>query len=205
MESGMTRFSWLFDRADPGPRPDWDKVLWETGNFAVLPSLGSLVPGWLIVVPRWPICNLSFLENDKHSELTNIVAAAREKLRVFSGNVQVFEHGGRSASDLSCGVDQAHLHIVPLDFDLAELAKCDQNISWSPITCGADMWNELPKDEEYLLVAGPTKALVGLPNVPKSQWFRRLIADRLGRGDQWNYRQYPHIENIAETCEKLIA
>ena len=31
---------------------DWDEPLFESPNFVVLPSLGALVEGWLLLVPK---------------------------------------------------------------------------------------------------------------------------------------------------------
>ena len=36
----------------------YDNTIFETKNFVVMPSLGSLVAGWLLVVPKTPLAGL---------------------------------------------------------------------------------------------------------------------------------------------------
>lgn len=199
------RFSWLFGGKDRDPSPSWDSVLWETPSFAVLPSLGSLVPGWLLVVPKRRMPNLVELHDNEVEELEDLVSVASKKLKMFPGQAQMFEHGGPLGSSLSCGVDQAHLHIVPLGFNVVELSRDDKSISWLPVTGFGDIRSQTSNGTEYLYVSTLGQSLLGFPSVPTSQWFRRLIADRIGVPEEWNYREFPKLEVMEETRARLAA
>ena len=52
------KFHWLFLGEQTSTRNRYDRAILETRNFVVMPSLGSLVAGWLLVVPRTPLAGL---------------------------------------------------------------------------------------------------------------------------------------------------
>jgi len=43
----------------------WDRPLLGSDHFVAIPSLGSLVRGWLLVVPRCHYLNLAKLPNEE--------------------------------------------------------------------------------------------------------------------------------------------
>lgn len=197
------RFSWLFRTAAGESKPDYDWVIFETEHFAVLPSLGSLVAGWLLVVPKRQVANFSQLKQIEFRELSNLLADVKEKLSVFPGAPFVFEHGGPLGSSVSCGVDQAHLHIVPLRFDLIETVQSDPSVHWTDVDSVECLNRLLNVQDEYLYISNSTKSLLGKLEKPESQWFRRKIADAIGNANEWNYRDYPHLELMKETVNAL--
>src|ERR1039457_3903387 len=40
-------------------QPIYDQILFETGGCVVTPTLGSIVPNWLLIVPRSPVLNFA--------------------------------------------------------------------------------------------------------------------------------------------------
>jgi ATP adenylyltransferase len=197
------RFSWVYGSSHRALRPSYDKILWETEKFVAIPSLGSLVPGWILLVPKRQIANFSQLTKDETSELKVLLPEVACAVSHPSSKAFVFEHGGQIGSTLSCGVDQAHLHVVPLAFDLcAQVLKCD-DVKWIKLENSFALFGE-HAPYEYLFVsdlAGMTYR--GRPDLASSQWFRKQIAAGIGKGDQWNYRDYPHFRNMDLTCEML--
>ena len=100
----------------------FDKFIDETTNFVVVPSMGSLVPGWQLICPKKHYLNMTMLgQNDKeefNALLMRRVIATRE---LYKKQVIVFEHGAVTDNSLiGCGVDQAHVHVVPVEFDLLD-------------------------------------------------------------------------------------
>ncbi len=202
---GRSKFDWIVDRALPRPIQIWDTELGNSMHFSVLPSLGSLVPGWVLVVPRRPMLNLAALNEIETTELRAFVHHLRNLLSGVSINVFEFEHGAQETdSSMGCGVDQAHLHVVPLPFDLLDAALEDgnQTIQWTDFSGEVDPWPHTPEDHDYLVARDARgRSILGIPSHPTSQWFRKLIARRLERPKQWNYRAHPGIENISTTLE----
>lgn len=190
----MSRFGWITSAHGSCPRPVFDREVAETEHFVVLPTLGSLVPGWLLVVPRRAMPNLSHLTVTERDGLEALVGQLSEQAATFSSTVFYFEHGGVAGSSISCGVDQAHLHIAPLPFDLITAAAMQRDVRWDRTSATRLSAIEL-RHSEYLMVGSQDRpALVGRPLQPTSQWFRRLIASHLGRPEEWDYRQYPALD-----------
>lgn len=184
-------------------RPAYDRPVAQTEHFVALPTLGSLVTGWLLVVPRRRMDNLSFLDAVERQALKSFVATLVDIVRAKESEVYLFEHGGHAGSAIACGVDQAHLHIVPLSFDLVAKATEAPGVQWTALRCGEIPWG-LNDPSEYLSVCRAGDAWhLGRPRLPTSQWFRRLIAAELGIPERWDYRQYPE-HSIMDSTLALV-
>lgn len=202
-----TRFDFITNPSVTGhPRPE-NCVLAETPGFVVVPSLGSLVPGWLLIVPKRPILNCGRLSAGERMELSGLVEEVTSRLSVFPGTVFAFEHGSaRPGSLTGCGVDQAHLHLVPLNFDLLTAVKRQADVAWERHEdLVPERYSELTALPEYITIrdCASGAGLVGRPIHETSQWVRRVIAHELGRPNEWNYRVHDGQVQIAETLDRL--
>lgn len=188
--------------------PEWEVVA-ESDNLVAVPSVGSLVPGWLLVVPKAhrlsfgaSIAEMSLL----HRETEEIAA---EWSREF-GPLTWFEHGpAQPSSVVGCSVDHAHMHLLPNgELDLAaaaarhlpELTFTHEDDPESAIA--AAVRAGLP----YLHLRLPdgTSRLAVSPRIP-SQAFRRCIAGEQGRPDQFDWREFPQWETLEETMRRWAA
>lgn len=170
-------------------------------RYAALVSLGALVPGWSLVCPIEHRLNLS--QHYRKAEFWDFASSVVRIVRHRHGEVRLFEHGAYTQdSSTGCGTGHSHLHVVPLDFSLSiEALRFDSKKQWQP--CIASDIEELSGGREYLFVADQfdgmqTKGLVSLLSIGTSQFFRRVIAHRLGLAEFFDYRRYPMLE-IAET------
>ncbi len=203
--SSSNRFAWLFD--DQIPRNDtYDRVLLEYFGTKTVPSLGSIVSGWTLTFPSVPRINLSRCDEGERAKVLEAAAIAAKRVADMSKMVFHFEHGsGEPGSQTGCGLDLAHLHTVPLDFDLVEAASQSPlgGIAWQEQRLSETDWSKLPK--EYLAVwrGGTDTLLVGKPPQPTSQYFRKLIADAVGHPDAWNYRAHHFMDNIRTTIQRF--
>lgn len=198
------RFKWLTAPEAYAACELWDVEVSGSGSFAVVPSLGSLVAGWVLIVPRRPMVSLREVTNAERLELINLHESLLHQLAPDGQNIYAFEHGsGHHGSVMGCGVDQAHLHLVPLPFDLVQLAASQPSpeVAWRlvddiPLT-------NLPDTGEYIAVwrVGIGTGAIGTVRHPVSQWMRRLIARELGVEENWDYRTNPQTENIRKTVE----
>lgn len=187
----------------------WDKPLFESENFVVLPSLGSLVEGWVLIVPRHHFICMGALPPGLVLEMQRLKAEVCAVLSSQYGELCAFEHGPSiAARSVGCGVDHAHLHIVPVDFDLVEAAApfLPAEAMWLPAaaeSCRA----AFEKGRDYLYVEQPidgegriaTHANFG------SQVFRKAIASVLGMPEQFSWREYPQVQIVARTIRTLSA
>ena len=83
-----SKFSWLFLPGSGGARARYDQVVTETANFVVLPSLGSIVPGWLLLIPKFPIARLADMEKHYHQEFNNTLFTAQKIVEAQFGTGQ---------------------------------------------------------------------------------------------------------------------
>src|SRR5579862_8951840 len=90
----------------------WDIPLFESPNFVAVPSLGALVEGWLLLIPKCHVLSLGSLPDSTHEELNEFKEFLYAALIQCYGSASAFEHGPIiEKSAVGCGVDHAHLHI----------------------------------------------------------------------------------------------
>ncbi|MDE2796796.1 MAG: hypothetical protein OXL34_18420 [Gemmatimonadota bacterium] len=195
--------------ADGQPSHWTDSVLFETQSYVVIASIGAIVPGWTMVVPREHTLNLSgALLDPEFSDLRIRVAAILTK-EYPACTVRFFEHGAQTPTTrIACGVDHAHLHLVPLARSLGPSLRHQP----TPAT-----WRHLPLStipeavagSEYLLYSDDAQRLnppcwLALPTNPVSQFFRRTLAAIAGKPEHFDYREHPFLSNVASTQHTLL-
>jgi diadenosine tetraphosphate (Ap4A) HIT family hydrolase len=177
-------------------------------DYCAIVSKGALVPGWSLICPLRHDFSLT---NDYQSEKFWAFAGRAEAIiRARYGGLRVFEHGaGYAGSPTGCGTDHAHLHLVPLTFSLAiEALRYDAALKWS--SCNAEDVKERVAGREYLFVSDRfdsdrTAGLLCLLEKPVSQFFRRIVASRLGLREFYDYRRHPMLEIAERTASDLRA
>lgn len=184
-----------------------DKTLFQSDNFAVLPSLGALIEGWLLIVPKNHALCLGALSQELHSELNILRSRVSLALEECYGAVTVFEHGpAQSCHPVGCGVDHAHLHILPIQINLIEGVKeiFSEPLKWEKVGSVQETASLYEAGLPYLYVEQtPGRGFVTThPNL-QSQMFRKVIARHIGKPDQYNWRQFPEEANILSTIERL--
>ncbi len=96
---------------------------------------------------------------------------------------------------------------MPLSFDLiAEAtARANDGIDWHNAKELGPALDLLPAESEYVALwsRGDRRPIIGEVTKPVSQWIRRLIADKLGIGAEWDYRSHPHRDRAQETLALL--
>lgn len=197
------RFDWI-RRGDPiGPNLECDLDLLGHQVAAVVPTIGSLVPGWTLVVPRISALSISQLSVSHRRQILDIAATVRNKVSRWASQTYFFEHGANSAgSATGCGVDQAHLHIVPLEFDLISAALREAEGEWLEVSRD-DPWMDSDTTQDYYLISNYEQAYVTYPKIKLSQFFRRIVAREIGRPEEWDYRRYPHYANVEQTVGRF--
>jgi diadenosine tetraphosphate (Ap4A) HIT family hydrolase len=182
-------------------------VLFESPNFVVIPSLGALVEGWTLLVPKRHALCFGAVNAMYDQEWQTLLHTVIQHTACCWGRVVVFEHGPAVPNtSVGCGVDHAHLHIVPTSADLILGASqvLSQSISWRPSFSPGDLRTAHGKGMSYLFVeqVGEQRAIVTADKFP-SQVFRRLIANHIGTPSLFDWRSQTGTENIRATISKL--
>ncbi len=184
----------------------WDQPLFESANFLAVPSLGSIVDGWVLVVPRQHFISMGALPADLALELVEFRNHVVTQLETAYSDICAFEHGpcgpGRP---VGCGVDHAHLHLVPLRFDLANAAISflPEGVKWANASLD-DCREAFEKRLDYLFVEQPIgRGKIAIASKFGSQVLRRAIASASGAADKFDWRQHPNPQNIEKTISNL--
>jgi len=168
--------------------------------------LGALVEGWLLLVPKEHFLSFGAMPNSLTAEMQELKAATCARVQQAYGMVIAFEHGPSEAGrSVGCGVDHAHLHIVPVDFDLAAAvaAYVPPRSKWSKANL-ADCRRAFRKHLDYLYLEQPIgHGLIIQGHHLGSQLFRRAIAGELRIAEEYNWRTYPQLSNISKTIQTL--
>ena len=197
------RFDWVLKGMRQGPNPSFDVDFCMDEYAAVIPTMGSLVSGWLLIVPRVPVLSISELNDADQEKYMEIVIGAAAEVKDLAKHTFMFEHGPcLSGSLVGCGVDQAHTHVVPLNFDLISTCLENTEWDWSEVNCSTP-WSSISEGQHYYLISNFERAYVAYPSEQASQFFRRKIAQGLGVENEWDYKLYPNKENALRTIEHL--
>lgn len=177
----------------------------ENLDFVSLASIGALVEGWSLIVPR-KHC-LSLRNHYGTTEFSSFVRSIVQKVERRYGPVVIFEHGANHCGSLtSCGTDHAHLHVVPQQFPLTTLLDENGISSWQQIQ--ASDINSLASNGEYLFFSANSDADDPLGffkklDQPSSQFFRKAIASLIGKTEVADYKTHPFLEASTKTRERL--
>jgi ATP adenylyltransferase len=188
----------------------WDTPIFESPSFVALPSVGALVEGWLLVVPKANALSFAQLPESLFSELEAFLQEVVSVLEPLYGPVSIFEHGPSAArSTIGCGVDYAHLHLVPTRCDLLLGAKqVADNIQWQQIESFKTIRCQAVPADGYWFAQqtyGTSPCYFGTctNGKPISQLFRRVIANGLDCPSAYDWKSVPGEAIIAATVASL--
>lgn len=169
-------------------------------------SIGALVEGWSLIVPKKHALNLS--AEYKSTDFWNFTAEAISAVQEIYGKISIFEHGAfKPDSKTSCGTGHAHLHIVPLDFSLFEATvQLNTEMKWE--ACRAEEIAEKSQGQEYLFVTdsfqhSETEGHICILQQETSQFFRRVIAHKIGKPDEFDYKKFKMNDTSNRSIERL--
>jgi diadenosine tetraphosphate (Ap4A) HIT family hydrolase len=191
------------------PEAPRSRVLAETRRFVVVPSIGPLAAGHVLVVPRRHALGILRLPQAALAECDELVAECVRRTRsLYPGPVVLFEHGSADRGNGASGacVEHAHLHLLPGPIELV-----------SRVRARMPRWPEVRQFAEaagaggraYLLVgsANPTTAFSVHynPAAVPSQYFRQHYAILTGAADSWDWRKAPGADLFRRTIEDWTA
>jgi ATP adenylyltransferase len=190
------------------PNETWNAPLFESPHFVGLPSLGALIEGWLLLIPKEHFLCMGALPDALAPEMRDLKRKMCLVLERMYGPVCVFEHGpSRTSVRVGCGVDHAHLHVAPINFDLHATVTpfLPPDVTWSDAgleQCAAAFC----QGKDYLYLEQPLgRGRIATHGGFGSQLFRRAIAVQIGEPDHFNWREYPILPNVFATIKKVSA
>jgi len=174
----------------------------ETDALIALPTLGCFVVGYSLIVPKEHLTSFAAQSPEQLRATEAFLESIRAKSEELFGPTIVAEHGtGAPEEPTAACCDHAHLHIVPT-------RQFDQVLDYYQRTGGPgvaiDDLTALSAYEgnSYLTLsrsAGDWRVWPGASRFPR-QCIRRAIANAEGNGELFDWRGYPHHDNMAITA-----
>lgn len=146
------------------------------------------------------------LDDSSVETLTALVDETRRLVSQVYGDSVLFEHGAvRPNSAVGCGVDHAHIHVVPLASAglLDDVKAACPLLHWTSAPSISDLAQLVPIGTPYLWLSTAEGADVGFGAEIGSQVVRRVIARRLGITHQYDWRAFPHEPTALATIRNL--
>jgi ATP adenylyltransferase len=177
------------------------------GDFVALPTVSPLMPGHVLVLPKRHVSSLADLPGSTWQTLLESVRSTVTQLAErFLAPFYFFEHGARSVG-ASCGIDHAHLHVLPISAAMANAVRSRVQVDFP--TCGeAGFIDALSlaasrPGQPYLLHGADLGSIrVAFDERIPSQYMRQLVANLQGT-PCWDWKQLSGRDQFLSTCEFL--
>ncbi|HEV2697141.1 MAG TPA: hypothetical protein VGU90_04045 [Terriglobales bacterium] len=172
------------------------------GALRVLPSLGQLTEGHLLVVPVPHYCAVADLPDELLIRLEELKGHIRTTLKSTYGECVFFEHGIRGTQSGGCGISHAHLHAVPAKADRV-LEHLRDKFQGSAIQKLREVTTKIPRESPYLFFENSIHEQYVFPvkNVP-SQFLRQLVGKEIGNY-QWDWRKKRYEPEIGLALQRI--
>ncbi|HTZ73136.1 MAG TPA: HIT family protein [Candidatus Aquilonibacter sp.] len=185
-------------------RPE-SRVIFQTPQMVVVPSLGQIVEGYLLLVPRSHFKAIGDLPKAFLDEFACISARVGEVLERAYGPYILFEHGTRSENAGGCGIYHAHLHVAPIASIPDPVSTLKAKFPYQEFDDLREIGDRGTGLPSYLLYKDRTGRLYLFDTGPlSSQYMRKLLADALNNKG-WDWRTAGREERLLATLERLAA
>ena len=200
-------FCYKFESASAADEPDdiYDSVLLEARDFVLVPDRGSILPGYLLLIPRDHFLAMSCVPERMLKPLDELTGLVRRfHAESGLGETTMFEHGSCAEHNRAGGcIAHAHWHIVPAKFPFPFPLN-----AYRSYRDFYELWKDGAVKRPYQLMINETgRCHVHLGDsfsngrqVP-SQFFRRHLAQAVGVPEQWDFHLNCHQENVAQTIK----
>jgi len=179
------------------------RILFETDNWYVVPTIGCLTVGYVLLVCKNHHMSLANLSFKLYTEMLEIKKTVTKILEKKTGlKCITFEHGVTHIGFTGTNsVNHVHMHIVPCQTDIwSNILRNHRNvISFFDYVELFEFWQH-NYPHAYLIFQDIEETIHYIPDSSgfPSQFFRRHLAASLGM-NEWDWRKECYIENLIAT------
>lgn len=183
-----------------------NRIIKETNNFVIIPTIGQITEGYLLIVPKEHYTCIGALPLKLFQELKELKEICIDALyKIYQKSCIFFEHGavGKTFEKRAgCCTDHAHLHVIPVELDLLEDIR--KNYKELKINSIEELSKNYQKKIPYLFYEDNNKDMYvfDAPSVVP-QYFRMLLAKKLKVEEKWDWRTYYGKEEMSRTIKRL--
>jgi diadenosine tetraphosphate (Ap4A) HIT family hydrolase len=175
-----------------------NRTIIEQDGFRALPSLGQIVPGYLLLVPNHHYRALADMSQEELNAAEALKTGLADQMRFTFGDCLFFEHGARTPESGGCGITHAHLHIVPFPAEKDPVEEVIGAFPFEKVSNLRDL-KRVQRGKSYLYYESVRgNRYVFYPPFIPSQYIRRLLAEALGI-QGWDWRQSGREERLLRT------
>lgn len=168
---------------------DWpfkDRLLAQSPDAFAIAGYGPQVFPYALVVTNRHIVSLTATSASERKSILQCLDALRTLPALIGKSVSVFEHGGSGPGSCAC-LEHCHLHVIDGRYPIMEWLL-EEEICRS-VSFSATQMFEI--EEPYVFAGrysgGEIQGAVAKPEVRMSQYFRHMLALRLGER-AWDWR-----------------
>ena len=175
-------------------------IIEEKDYFYILPTLGSLVDGYILIVTKRHINSMSELNENELIEYKNIIEKYKNLFKkIYNKTPIVFEHGtpNQNSEMKANSVTHAHTHIVNINFSNEK--EILEKYNFKQI----NDFKEINKNTNYIKYISNNKIYITYNFPSVSQLMRILIAEELNYKDKFDWKKERFDENIISTIERI--
>lgn len=175
-------------------------IIEETDYFYILPTLGSLVDGYVLIVTKRHVNSMSELNDNELEEYKTIIAKYQNLFnKVYNKTPIVFEHGtpNQNSKMKANSVTHAHTHIVNINF------KNEKEILEKYNFKEINNLKEIETNKNYIKYIYNNEIYITYNFPSVSQLMRILIAEELNYKDKFDWKKERFDENIISTIERI--
>lgn len=175
-------------------------IIEKTKYFYILPTLGSLVDGYVLIVTKRHINSMSELNDNELEEYKTIIAKYQKLFnKIYNKTPIVFEHGtpNQNSKMKANSVTHAHTHIVNINF------KNEKEILEKYNFKEINNLKEIETNKNYIKYIYNNKIYITYNFPSVSQLMRILIAEELNYKDKFDWKKERFDENIISTIERI--
>jgi len=175
-----------------------NKALLKTDNFFVIPALGPLVEGHILVISKTHFDCLASMGYEINSEYNDLIRNLSQHQSFDNNDFLEFEHGSKGEEAAGASIIHCHVHILP---NLGHLHNIlDDELPQIPFADGFNSMFSISRPHIWIRRNISEFKCYLAENLP-SQFLRRKITHRLGN-NEWDWRKYPHRKWVETTVNE---
>lgn len=172
-----------------------NQKLLETPRFIVIPSLGPLVTGHVMVVSKAHFHNLASMGSEALLEYESLAARLRTAPFLANGTALEAEHGSAGGDKAGACVVHTHVHWIPgMGRFWPEFAKKLSH------RLESNLFELINRDVPYIFARAGTDRAIFRAEGLRSQTVRTILCELMDRDDT-DWTQSPRLEWVKETVE----
>jgi diadenosine tetraphosphate (Ap4A) HIT family hydrolase len=177
--------------------------LLHSQGFVIVPSLGQIVEGHLLIVPVWHYTAFADIPTHLLAQFSQLYERVRSALSYVYGPVLFFEHGVRGTRSGGCGIDHAHMHALPFTGVNEPIEDLKRKHSFKPVRSISEINQQVSANSPYIYYQQTNGlAWTGEVDFIPSQYLRRILAESLGI-NSWDWRESGREQALIDSFERL--